>query len=57
MGCFGDLSAMSPSPTGDTVVRRELIGVVSTLGAKDCTLDVPDKYTAVAKYLDWIKAC
>ena len=39
--------------TGPT--RRVLIGVVSTLGAQRCTQNVPDKFTAVTKYLDWIK--
>ena len=36
-------------------VRRELVGVVHAVGAITCSSDVPDKYTAVAKYLDWIK--
>ena len=36
-------------------IRRVLIGVVSTLGHVDCSRNVPDKFTDVAKYLDWIK--
>ena len=36
-------------------IRRELVGVVHAVGAITCSSDVPDKYTAVAKYLDWIK--
>ena len=35
-------------------IRRELVGVISASGAKDCRKNVPDKFTAVAKYLDWI---
>ena len=44
---------MADDYTGPT--RRVLIGVVSTLGAQRCTQNVPDKFTAVTKYLDWIK--
>ena len=36
-------------------IRRELIGVVSSVGALDCSRNVPDKFTDVAKCLDWIK--
>ena len=36
--------------------RRELVGVVSAVGALACSQNVPDKYTDVTKYLDWIKA-
>ena len=52
----GPLSVVQRSEAGYSgPPRRELIGVVSSLGAKRCTLNVPDKFTAVAKYLDWIK--
>ena len=37
-------------------IRRELVGVISETGAKDCSQNVPDKFTAVAKYLDWINS-
>ena len=36
-------------------IRRELVGVVSAVGAFSCQQDVPDKYTDVTKYLDWIR--
>ena len=36
-------------------VQRELVGVVSAVGALACSQNVPDKYTAVTKYLEWIK--
>ena len=35
-------------------IRRELVGVVSAVGAVGCSRNVPDKYTAVTKYLKWI---
>ena len=50
----GPLSVEQRRASGDTI-RKELIGVISSLGVKDCKETVPDKYTAVAKYLDWIK--
>ena len=37
-------------------LRRELIGVLSAFGARRCDTNVPDKFTDVAKYLDWIRA-
>ena len=49
----GPLSVEQRRASG--TIRRELIGVISTLGVKDCREHVPDKYVAVAKYLDWIK--
>ena len=52
----GPLSVEQRRASGDNgPIRRELIGVISSLGAKSCKEHVPDKYVAVAKYLDWIK--
>ena len=52
----GPLTVERRTVAGDIgPIRRELVGVISATGARDCSVNVPDKFTAVAKYLDWIK--